>query len=189
MGINIDRLKHVTTPSFKGYNYSKSENGLKEYKFNYPFDSNKYDCYLEVYSVEKNPANCYEYNIKKDLFNGDEVNNRHNYSSLVKIEEGGTTVNLGYKYSQLSCDEPFAYRYRLVNKRNNNDIKHVTDPGIERKYPDGSCFNIVMQNGTKVSKGGAMTLIFPDSYYPGYEYDENGKIKEINKEIRNLVLN
>ena len=39
--------------SFKGYAPIKDNYGYKVYEFNYPFDENEFDCYLELFNVEK----------------------------------------------------------------------------------------------------------------------------------------
>ena len=41
--------------NFEGYKPVKNDFGGLEYEFSYPFDDNRYDCYLEVYRVKSDP--------------------------------------------------------------------------------------------------------------------------------------
>ncbi len=52
MKVNFNLMKPVKTPNFTGFNHKKSETGSNEFEFNFPDDSNKYDCYLEVFIVK-----------------------------------------------------------------------------------------------------------------------------------------
>lgn len=69
MKVNFNLMKTVKTPNFTGFNHKKSETGSNEFEFNFPHDSNKYDCYLEVFSVKKDKND--NYNVNKMLTNTD----------------------------------------------------------------------------------------------------------------------
>ena len=45
-------VRKNNNPSFQGFTPKKNAIGKRVYEFNYPYDSKKYDCYLEVCSVE-----------------------------------------------------------------------------------------------------------------------------------------
>ncbi len=69
MKVNIDKLNTVKeVPSFEGYKPSKTDAGTNIYEFNYPFDSNKFDCYLELCQVVPN-ENTGNYGLGKLLRN------------------------------------------------------------------------------------------------------------------------
>lgn len=178
MKINLNLLSPVKTPNFTGFNHKKSETGASEFEFNFPHDSNKYDCYLEVFSVKKDKnAN---YNVNKMLTNTDLG------VKSVKLNNSGVKIDMGYAYDELSNKEPFAYRYKLVDKRDNSKSFYQIDAGSVIDYSKNGNFdkfNLVMQDGTQVSKGGSMTLAIPDSYAVGWVYDEKGK-PALNKNIQ-----
>ena len=178
MKINLNLLSPVKTPNFTGFNHKKSETGASEFEFNFPHDSNKYDCYLEVFSVKKDKnAN---YNVNKMLTNTDLG------VKSVKLNNSGVKIDMGYAYDELSNKEPFAYRYKLVDKRDNSKSFYQVDAGSVIDYSKNGNFdkfNLVMQDGTQVSKGGSMTLAIPDSYAVGWVYDEKGK-PTLNKNIQ-----
>ena len=177
MKVSLNLLNPAKKVNFTGFNHKKSETGANEFEFNFPHDSNRYDCYLEVFSVKKDQnAN---YNVNKMLKNTDlDVES-------VKIGNGGVKIDMGYAYDELSNKEPFAYRYKLVDKRDNSKSFYQVDAGSVIDYSkDGKFdkFNLVMQDGTQVSKGGSMTLVLPDSYSAGWVYNKDGK-PELNKEM------
>ncbi|MGN0018734.1 MAG: hypothetical protein ACI37S_06820 [Candidatus Gastranaerophilaceae bacterium] len=172
MKINLNLFNSVKTPNFKGFNYKKSETGTKEYEFNYPHDSSKYDCYLEVFSLKKDKND--NYNVNKILTNTDTG------TTSVKIDNRGLKIDMGFAYDELDNKEPFAYRYKLVDKKDNSKSFYRVDAGAVLDYSKNGNydkFNVVTQNGTQVSKGGSMTLAIPDSYSAGWVYDESGKPK------------
>ena len=179
MKINLNLIAPAKTPLFTGFNHRKSETGSSEFEFNFPHDSNKYDCYLEVFSVKKDKnAN---YNVNKMLTNTDLG------VQSVKLDNRGVKIDMGYAYDELSNKEPFAYRYKLVDKRDNSKSFYQVDAGSVIDYSKNGNFdkfNLVMQDGTQVSKGGSMTLAIPDSYAVGWVYDEKGK-PTLNKDIQN----
>lgn len=173
ISLNINENKAL---NFKGFNHKKSENGTREFEFNFPHDSNKYDCYLEVFSVKKDKND--NYNIDKMLPNSEEGCNS------IKIGNRGVKIDVGYAYD-LEEDTPFAYRYKLVDKRDNSKSFYQVDAGSVIDYSKNGNFdkfNLVMQKGTQVAKGGSMTLAIPDSYAVGWVYDEKGK-PTLNKDI------
>lgn len=177
MKVNLN----VTTPrtlSFKGFEHKKADDGTREYQFNYPHDENKYDVYLEVFSVKKDKdAN---YNVSKMLTNNETG------AKSVKIGRGGVKIDMAYAYDDLSSNEPFAYRYKVVDKRDQSKSFYQVDAGSVIDYSKNGNFdkfNLVMQNGTNVSKGGSMLLALPDSYSVGWVYNEDGKPK-LDKDIQ-----
>lgn len=177
MQVKLNLNNPTKTINFKGFDHKKLENGSREFEFNFPHDSNKYDCYLEVFSVKKDKND--NYNVDKMLTNSD-----LNVQS-VKIGNRGAKIDMNYAYDDLEENAPFAYRYKLVDKRDNSKSFYQVDAGSVIDYSKNGNFdkfNLVMQNGTQVAKGGSMTLAIPDSYAVGWVYDEKGK-PTLNKDI------
>ena len=56
---NTDTNIKLKPPSFAGFTPVKSDDGFKNYKFNYVYDEDKYDCYVECYKPLKDPYNNY----------------------------------------------------------------------------------------------------------------------------------
>ena len=178
MQVNLNVFKPAKAVNFTGFNHKKSENGTQEFEFNFPHDSNKYDCYLEVFSVKKDKND--NYNVNKMLTNTDLG------VQSVKLGNGGVKIDMGYAYDELANKEPFAYRYKLVDKKDNSKSFYQVDAGSVLDYSKNGNFdkfNLVMQDGTQVAKGGSMTLALPDSYAVGWVYDEKGK-PTLNKDIQ-----
>ena len=155
----------LNTPSFAGFQSQKTDKGSSELSFNFPYDENFYDAYLEVFNVEKNDEdNYYPTTI---------IKNNQAKSESLPLKKGGVSVNLKKAYGVFE-EEPFAYRYKLV-KKYGGDVRYATDAGTLINSIDAEC-NIVTPGNTKSSKGGSMLLAIPDSYNVGFVYDNDGKV-------------
>jgi hypothetical protein len=184
LGIQNIKAKKV---SFGGYSTDKDAKGEKTYKFNYPADYSKYNVYLEVFSVKK--KNGYE-----NKFDIDSTLKTSNGLDKVKIEKGGTELNLTRMYG-LPAKAPFAYCYRIEPK-DGGEAKRAVDPGDLINYSTESKFdkfNIVYQNGSRTNKGGSMLLLIPDTYRPGFVIEDSSKSDDeavvVNKDIENRAIN
>lgn len=157
-------------PSFGGYLHKKSDYGSKEYVFNYPYDANNYEAFIEFFSVNKDANN--------EHIAGEQLKNEALNTYSLPLNPKGTRVNLNFDYG-LNDNDAFAYRYKLVN-RHTKDEKYMVEAGnvIEN---DGKKTNLVIQSKASVNKGGSMLLVIPDSYNVGYVYDEEGKPYKDNK--------
>lgn len=165
MKVNFNNVPKISNPSFAGFQHKKTDKGASEYEFNYPHDDSNYNVYLEVFSVEKNEYdNYYPTKVRKNF---------QAKTDALPISKDGTSVNLKKAYGILD-DEPFAYRYKLVDK-NNGSVRFATDSGSLVSSKDAEC-NIVVQSGSKLAKGGSMLLLIPDSYNVGFVYDNDGKV-------------
>ena len=150
------------TPAFQGYKQVKNNHGEYDYEFNFPFDENKYDCYLEIY------------NISQDGDSFDLAQNLDEDGGTLKLKSGANRVNLSSSYF-IDDKTPFAYHYKLVNKQNPYDVKFRVDAGdvIDRRYSgDFEIYNYVSPNGSKYSRGGSMKLVIADNYNPGWRYNK-----------------
>lgn len=171
MKVNFNQnSSFVTTPSFKGFEHKKNDNGVHEYNFNFPYDDTKYDAYVELFKVGETE--------ESDKFVAlDQLDNKNTNKDSITLKKGGVSVDLSREFG-LKEGQPFAYRYKLVNKNNDEKPLYVTEAGIliKSNYEgvDGN-FNLYSPSGTAINKGGAMLLGMYDNFNAGFVYDDNGK--------------
>ncbi|MDR1327139.1 MAG: hypothetical protein LBJ74_01890, partial [Heliobacteriaceae bacterium] len=160
---------HSNTASginFEGYKPFKNEVGKKGYVFSYPFDSEKYECCLEVYKVRELKD--------KDGYNTGNYSIGEQYSEFKLEPSAKFTLNGSHG---IPDDKPFAYRYRLREKGGSNMV-YITEAGTVIKSSRHTC-NLVSPNGIQSSEtGGSMKLCFWDTYAPQFEYDKKGGIQK-----------
>ena len=180
MRISLDsKIQSSKQPVFKGFEVGKDEYGEKYYKWSYPYDSNRYRCYLDVYPVFPDKNGDYDKN-KFDRKYVDIIDG----SDSIELEPGDSENNkiyLDYKFGRIE-DAPFAYHYRLVPKDNESappiirfDAGDLVD---KRNYKTDwdNVYNIVVPNGINSDKAGAAILICADNYDVRYKYDKKGNI-------------
>jgi len=175
--------------AFKGFKPVKDEFGNLALEFNYPYDSTKYDCYLEVCTLDKDDHNNY--------FVNEGVKCKNTPDGFYKLSPHKNIINMSDAFG-LMDGEDFAYHYALVPKgadRNDPNTHPVykIDAGA---YIDSSdkrgkheIYNIVAGNSVRTLSSGSMKLLMPDFYNPMWTYDKQGKIvgnPEI-KEIRKMT--
>ena len=110
--------------AFMGFEPAKDEFGEKYYNWSYPYDSNHYDCYLDVFPVTPDKNGDYEHNTfdkpYKNILNGE---------NTIKLQPGNNKIYLDYIFGRVE-DAPFAYQYRLLPKNNPDAIPiFQVDPG------------------------------------------------------------
>lgn len=189
VNLNLEQTKNKNNFNFKGYVPVKSEYGAKEYEFNYVFDDDKYDCYLEIFGVDKDSdGNYYTTGIHKRMpTNPEDINPDE---PGIKLQSGkATKVDLLNEFN-ITENEPFAYYYKLCPKNQHNGAKWTTEAGqyIDETNRYGNArdkFNIVVDRASTVSKGGAMKLIVPDINNVLWIYGDK-KYIERNPEIEKL---
>jgi len=179
------RVNNNINVNFEGYKPVKDNKGVLVYEFNYPYDANMYDCYLEVCSVAQDD--------NKNYFINEGLKNLNSPDGYYKLHPERNLVDLGVNFN-LRSDQDFAYHYVLVPKgadRNNPDTKPVykIDAGdyIDSTRTNGGheIYNIVTVNGAKTTNIGAMKLLMPDFYNPMWTYDKDGNIVK-NPNIKNI---
>ncbi|MBQ6516606.1 hypothetical protein IJI31_05440 [bacterium] len=162
-------------PSFKGYDFKVSDDGRYLYDFNYSFDSDKYDCYLELYKVDQDENFNYQLGPKLRYRPKDAPS-----QADLKLNPTDNKIDLKENYG-IGDDEAFAYNYKLVEKNNPSNTFYETD-SAQALYRDGVAYNLVTANkATKVLIHGPMYLAIPDSFNVGYKYkgfneEDTGKI-------------
>lgn len=170
-----NNIKSLNKPNFTGFERKKDEYGEKYYEWSYPYDSNRYDCYLEVYPVAPDKNGNYDTNsfdIKyRNILDG---------KDSIKLEPGKNKIDLDYIFGRYG-NAPFAYHYSLVPKSNPGAIPiYKVDAGdlVDVRTSDrgDKIFNIVVPHGDGSSSAGAAILIGADNYDVRYKYDKNGNI-------------
>ena len=53
VSLNSISNKKTANVQFEGYKPVKSDTGNREYEFNYVYDDNKKDCYVEIFLLDK----------------------------------------------------------------------------------------------------------------------------------------
>ena len=181
VNLNLNRPNINNNIKFEGYKPTKSEYGDKVYEFNYVYDDSKYDCYLELYSVDKDDNN--NYIITNILDKLDSVEDKsENKERGIKLQSGkATKIDLAADFD-IAPDEPFAYHYKLYPKGNHSAPPiYMLDPGniineAQNTHNAYDVYNIVTDRAPSVSKGGAMKLIIPDCHNVIWKYDDNNKV-------------
>ncbi len=167
-----NRLSVKNKLSFNGYDVKKDNYGDNYYKFSYPFDANRYDCYLTIVNVI--PQNNGDYKVGKTLHNYEQNADR------IKLQPGENNVDIQYAY-RLAEKQPFAYQYQLVPKSHpNNTPMFKTDAGdlldARESGREHQIYNLVVPSGATSNNAGPAILICTDNYDVRFKYDENGKI-------------
>ncbi len=159
--------KSLSNVTFQGYKPTKNDRGEKVHEFNFPFDSNVYDCYLEVYEVGQDD--------KGNYFVTDLIDNSDTADGKLKLQPGINQVDLASSYF-LPENRAFAYHYKLVNKNNQNEQYFRIDAGdVIDKTSSGKAYeiyNVVAPNASRVARGGSMKLIIPDNFNVGWAYNK-----------------
>lgn len=169
----------INNLSFKGFAPAKNERGYKTYEFNFPFDENNFDCYLELFNVEKDRDSNYRIT---DIIQGYDAD-----ENGLKMKSGPNVVNLTEDYF-IPEGMPFAYHYKLVSKNGGDPSYHV-DAGnvIDSTYKGPhEIYNVVSQNGSNLSHGGSMKLVVLDNFKVGEVY--NPELFSSNYIIRDEAL-
>ncbi len=155
--------KELSNVTFQGFKPVKDDYGFKAYEFNFPFDDDKFDCYLEVYNVQKDKNGNY--------FVTDLIPNADTENGMLKLDNGKNTVNLSSSYF-IGKDTPFAYHYKLIRKNSDIPEYHVDAGDVIDNTGKGAheIYNVVAQTGSNVAHGGSMKLVSLDNFKAGYKY-------------------
>ncbi len=169
-----DKFRAIKQTNFTGFNIKKDEYGEKYYEWSYPYDPQRYDCYLELYSVVPDKNGDYDTN------GFTKIKNPRNKSEAIQLKPGLNKIDLAYDF-RIPENAPFAYHYSLVPKANKDALPiYKIDAGdiLDKRVPgDGEkIFNLVIPISSGATEAGAAILICADNYDPRFIYDKNGKI-------------
>ena len=148
-------------PTFTGFKIVKDDSGYKNAEFSYPYDSNRQDVEIEFYRLGKDNYNNY---YTTDLLSDADGHTRFN------VGKGINRFDMAYVFGLLD-DEPFGYHYLVKDKGDNNSRVYL-DAGDNIPVSGKSeRVNIILPNGSVMSKGGSMKLVIPDSQNVGVVYN------------------
>ena len=175
VSLNTERSKNNNNINFTAYKWVKDEHGFKNFETSFIFDNTKQKCYLELFNLGQDEYN--NYYIKSPAISRDG-------SYRLELKPGSNRINLSKKFGILP-KASFAYHYVVKNNDGGEEVTLI-DPG-DSISEGGVSYNIVTQNGSKLSKGGSMKLVNIDTQNVGIVYDEYGKWK-INEELEKRGL-
>ena len=161
--------------NFNGFEVAKDKNGIKYYSWSFPFDSNRYRCFLDVFPATPDKYGDYD----KNTF--EPYTSIKDGSNTIELKPNNNKIYLDYLFGRIE-NAPFAYHYRLVPKDNPENPPIIRfDAGDlidKRNYNDdwSSVYNIVVPNGINSGKAGAAILIGADNFDVRYMYDDKGNI-------------
>ena len=191
MKIRIESNRLGKLQSFKGYELRKDENGDKYYSFSYPYDSNKYDCNLELFWVARDENGDYGKSGFRPLKNSSAEEGTDPFSYKMKPGENRVYLKSDYRIPE---DAAFAYHYSLVPKGVKGAVPiYKVDAGdlVGNEESNGNCknlYNLVVPLGNMSEKAGAAILIFADNFDPRWMYDKQGNIVENPNGKKNLEV-
>lgn len=169
--------------NFNGYKPIKNNYGQREYEFNYVYNSDQKDCYVEIFLIDYDSNGNFIVTGDRDEHgNIIPLLNYETGSFQYKLNEGkGTKINLASDYG-ISENQAFAYHYVLRPKNNPYGTpEYKIDPGniINDAHDANSShkiYNVVSSNASTLAKGGAMKLILPDINNVLWTYDKDNNI-------------
>lgn len=166
-----NRLSVSNKLSFEGYDIKKDNYGEKVYKFSYPCDYNRYDCYLTLVNVIPQENGDYKA--------GETLRNYEQNTDRIKLKPGENEIDIPFEY-RIAEKQPFAYQYQLVPKQypTATPMFKVESGDIldERKSGGHKIYNLVVPNGAVSSDVGAGILLCTDNFDVRWKYDKDGKI-------------
>ena len=202
ISLNLNRSKTNNNVQFEGYKPVKSNTGSREFEFNYVYNDDQKDCYLEIFLLDKDADGNWFVTGKKDPYGNIKPLENTKHEAEVLLEKGkATRINLAKEYG-IRPDQPFAYHYKLVPKgQKNGTPEYKIDPGniINDKASSNRAheiYNFVTDKLSTSTKAGAMKLIVPDFNNVSWVYDENNNIvpnkdieraRKTNKNIANKI--
>ena len=148
---------HAVNVAFQGYQHKKTQTGAQAYHINAMYDSSKYDCELQCFKVG------YDKNTKH-FFIERGCNDSMEPFYKVDVPKEGVMIEPRYDLD-LDDNQPFAYRMVLKEKGTDNVAGYLHEDNNEL---DGC--NLVLRNGTTVTKQGPMYLGIADTFATGYVY-------------------
>lgn len=159
--------------NFGAYRPSLDKNGNREHNFYVAYDPSIYNATLEFYEAKK----------EKSIWNAD----ISKPVIIVPMEKGGITIKDDVIKDSIYPN--LAYRYKLVNKQNPNNVKYVLDNGTrigeKVEYAENSgkgeynSATVFYPDRTITPRALNAMLIMPDMFHQERTQFNNKKITEI----------
>ncbi|MCD7878402.1 MAG: hypothetical protein LUG16_00540, partial [Candidatus Gastranaerophilales bacterium] len=164
--MDINKSSFLTkNMSFSGHKKALDKTGYPKHDFYYIYDSNKYNCDLELYNITTDRNG--NYSVKGD---------KPEYT--IQMPNGKASVDL-YEHNNLNSNQGFAYRFKLTDKKTGKESYAFDNGSVINIFDDKNAdnkYNVILNNRAVITKNGPMQLIMPDGYYPGIKRDKNGKL-------------
>lgn len=215
----VNKISGLSNIGFKGYQHVKNDVGETVMRFNYPYDSDKENCEIQIYSAT--PTEKLNYKLSQTPI------------ATIPLKPEGVDVNL-QNITNLDKNAPFAYKVVKKDKATGKVIWEGADTGVKikpqgqeyvnrtyvhdiapvvEKDADGNVksvksdyvgdsisnytHSLVSRKGTTPTIQGAGYLITPDSLMPGAKYrsfsdDKTGEIyydKDFQKNMEGVIKN
>lgn len=189
----INKINGISNLGFKGYQHIKNDNGESVFKFNYPYDSEKETCMIEIYKAVPNEK--YNYKLSETPI------------KTIELKPNGVDVNLN-SIPELGKNDAFAYKVIRKDKTTGEVVYSGADTGVkmqksgdeyvfqlkqdkasasvkgennreygyellrygDKDYEGNFQYTLVSRKGTTPTIQGPAYLIMPDAYKPGYKY-------------------
>lgn len=172
----INKINGVTKLGFKGYQHVKNDVGENVLRFNYPYDSDKETCEVQIFKAV--PTDKYNHKIIETPI------------ASIMLKPEGVNVNM-QDITNLDKDAPFAYKIVRRDKSTGKVVWEGPDTGVKVKPENGEYvfrnnldsagtdyadsranykYTLVTRKGTTPRIQGAGYLLTPDSFMPGAKY-------------------
>lgn len=127
----VNKINSVQNIGFKGYQHIKNDVGETVMRFNYPYDSDKETCEIQIFSAT--PTEKYDYKLSSSPI------------ATINLKPEGVDVNL-QEITNLDKDAPFAYQVVKKDKATGKVLWQGADTGVKVKEQNGEYVFRVMNN-------------------------------------------
>ena len=141
----VNKINSVQNIGFKGYQHVKNDLGETVMRFNFPFNSEKENCEIQIFSAA--PTENYNYKLSAAPI------------ATIPLKPEGVDVNL-QDITNLDKDAPFAYKVVRKDKSTGKVVWEGADTGVKVKEQNGEYVNRLQVHnvGLVESKDGTKTL-------------------------------
>lgn len=127
----VNKINSVQNIGFKGYQHVKNDLGETVMRFNFPFNSEKENCEIQIFSAA--PTENYNYKLSAAPI------------ATIPLKPEGVDVNL-QDITNLDKDAPFAYKVVKKDKSTGKVVWEGADTGVKVKEQNGEYVFRVMNN-------------------------------------------
>ena len=118
----VNKINSVQNIGFKGYQHVKNDLGETVMRFNFPFNSEKENCEIQIFSAA--PTENYNYKLSAAPI------------ATIPLKPEGVDVNL-QDITNLDKDAPFAYKVVRKDKSTGKVVWEGADTGVKVKEQNG----------------------------------------------------
>ncbi len=146
----VNRINGVCNVGFKAYQHVKNNVGETVMRFNYPYDSEKENCEVHIYSATLTDK--YNYKLSEKPI------------AVVNLNQDGVDVNI-QDITNLDKDAPFAYKVVRKDKSTGKVIWEGADTGVKIKSQNGEyVYRVNNKQWVKEVKGSDGILSYEEDY-------------------------